>query len=439
MADQFNVAQAGTLSPEDYAQQQALNRQQRFAEMLMGQNQQPQGQMVSGRYVPRSFFEMLQPAANMIAGAYIGKQSDTEAAKLAEKIRQAKGAKEEAITNLITGTSAIPAVQGGIQGPNGQMTKETTADMYGPDMSLNPQYKQVAPVAGKEATKPDLAAALREMNTNNPYGAGAEYKAALVGNMIPKKTDQLINYEAYKAETPEGKRLSFTDWSDRNEKQRLEIDRQRLAIEQSNANKPQLLETPTGFVAVNPRNPSQSTPVMYNGQPLMGKNPLNETQAKASLYQGTMLNSTKEMQQIESSGFNPATFKNQATLSMGSTAAGNTMMPENAQRYKQASDAFANSYIRFQSGAGINQDEIQRNLKNMMPSLGDKQGQIEQKQRAREEAIRLMGTVAGSGNQLLNKNQMPINPVNSTVQATPQIDPNLLQYMTPEQRKLFGK
>ena len=34
MAD-FNVAQAGTMSPEDYAQQQALNRQQRFAEMLM--------------------------------------------------------------------------------------------------------------------------------------------------------------------------------------------------------------------------------------------------------------------------------------------------------------------------------------------------------------------------------------------------------------------
>ena len=46
MADQFNATQAGTLSPEDYAQQQAVNRQQRFAEMLMAQNQQPQGQMV---------------------------------------------------------------------------------------------------------------------------------------------------------------------------------------------------------------------------------------------------------------------------------------------------------------------------------------------------------------------------------------------------------
>jgi len=152
MADQFNVAQAGTLSPEDYAQQQALNRQQRFAEMLLGQNQQPQGQMVSGRYVPRSFFEMLQPAANMIAGAYIGKQSDTEAAKLAQKLRTQEMSDLENYQKTYHGT---PAQAGGIFGPNG-MTTQTTADMYNADMSLNPQYKQVAPVAAK-APNPELA------------------------------------------------------------------------------------------------------------------------------------------------------------------------------------------------------------------------------------------------------------------------------------------
>ena len=80
MAD-FNVAQAGTMSPEDYAQQQALNRQQRFAEMLMQNNQQPQGQMISGRYVKPSWAQQLQAPVNMLLGAYLGKQSDTEAAK----------------------------------------------------------------------------------------------------------------------------------------------------------------------------------------------------------------------------------------------------------------------------------------------------------------------------------------------------------------------
>ena len=151
-ADAINLTQAGTLSPEDYAQQQALNRQQRFAEMLMGQNQQPQGQMVSGRYVPRSFFEMLQPAANMIAGAYIGKQSDTEAAKLAEKIRLGKATAEESIINKMTGTPEVPAQPAVI--PQGQTLRDDNGMLtYGAQQGI----------AGKPAIKPDLAAALREI------------------------------------------------------------------------------------------------------------------------------------------------------------------------------------------------------------------------------------------------------------------------------------
>jgi len=38
-------------------------------------------------------------------------------------------------------------VEGGIYGPDNKLTTQTTADMYGPDMSLNPAYRQVAPVA----------------------------------------------------------------------------------------------------------------------------------------------------------------------------------------------------------------------------------------------------------------------------------------------------
>jgi hypothetical protein len=42
MAETNPYANLGNLSPEDFAQQQALTRQQRFADMLMQQNQQPQ-------------------------------------------------------------------------------------------------------------------------------------------------------------------------------------------------------------------------------------------------------------------------------------------------------------------------------------------------------------------------------------------------------------
>jgi hypothetical protein len=88
----------GTLSPEDYAQQQLINRQQQFAQMLMQNNQQPQGQMISGRYVKPSFFQALQPAVNMITGAYLGNKSDTEAAKLAQAIR---GKQQESVQDYM--------------------------------------------------------------------------------------------------------------------------------------------------------------------------------------------------------------------------------------------------------------------------------------------------------------------------------------------------
>ena len=117
MADQF-----GTLSPEDYAQQQQINRQQKMAEMLMGQNQQPQGQMVSGRYVAPSFFQNLQPIANMLTGAYMAKQGDTQQQQLAEAIRNRE---DEAMKNLINvskGTSAQQVPQAGP--PSEAMLKE---------------------------------------------------------------------------------------------------------------------------------------------------------------------------------------------------------------------------------------------------------------------------------------------------------------------------
>ena len=85
--DQINLAQSGTLSPEMYAQQQQLNRQQQLASMLMQQNTQPQGQMISGRYVKPNFFQALQPAVNMITGAYLANKGDTKAAELAQQLR----------------------------------------------------------------------------------------------------------------------------------------------------------------------------------------------------------------------------------------------------------------------------------------------------------------------------------------------------------------
>ena len=117
MADPY-----GNLSPEDYAQQQQINRQQQMASMLMQQNQQPQGQMVSGRYVAPSFFQNIQPIANMLTGAYLAKQGDTKAQALAEAIRNRE---DEAMKNLINVSKGTPAQQVPQAGPPSEaMLKE---------------------------------------------------------------------------------------------------------------------------------------------------------------------------------------------------------------------------------------------------------------------------------------------------------------------------
>jgi hypothetical protein len=79
----------GTLPPELFAQQQQLNRQQQMAQLLMQQGQQqPQGQMVSGRYVAPSFFQNVLPLAQMYAGTRMAEKGDKKALDLAAALRK---------------------------------------------------------------------------------------------------------------------------------------------------------------------------------------------------------------------------------------------------------------------------------------------------------------------------------------------------------------
>jgi hypothetical protein len=79
----------GAIPPELFAQQQALNRQQQMAQMLMQQGQtMPSGQMVSGRYVAPSFFQYAAPLFQTYAGKSLARESDKEALALANKLRQ---------------------------------------------------------------------------------------------------------------------------------------------------------------------------------------------------------------------------------------------------------------------------------------------------------------------------------------------------------------
>lgn len=341
-ANELNLSQQSTLPPELFAQQQALNRQQQMAQLLMQQGQQqPQGQMVSGRYVPTSFFQNLAPVANMLTGAYLAKQGDTKAAELAQQLR----------TGRLEGQKAI-------------MEKINAGD-----------------------TKGALALA-----TQDQYGAGKELIPALVGNVIPKTPEKVAEYNFAVQNGFKGSYNDFANQMSPYQAEMLKIEKQKLALEQ-------------------------------------GGGKLTEFQGKATNFGIQMAGSANEMAAVEKAGFDPASTKNQALLGIAGTKLGNTLVSPEVQRYKQGMDNFTENYIRFKSGANVPMHEIEKDLKNMMPEVGDTKDKLEQKQRARERALQGMAISAGPGVKFINeayKKEAPamLNP-SAPSPSTPGVTPNL--------------
>jgi hypothetical protein len=98
----------GTLPPELYEQQQQQNRQIRLAQMLTQQGmQQPQGQMISGRYVAPSIFQNLAGLANIYVGRKLEEEGDKKQVEIAKKLREGQG---EALANYMGQLQGRPAV-----------------------------------------------------------------------------------------------------------------------------------------------------------------------------------------------------------------------------------------------------------------------------------------------------------------------------------------
>jgi len=166
------MADTGTLTPEQMLQQQQILRQQKMAEMLMEKGmQQPQGQMISGHYVRPSIFQNLAGLANTYVGQRGIEKAEQAQIDLAKRLREDEAS---ATADYMQQKQGKEGVEGGIYGPNNQLTKETTADMYGANMELNPQYKQVAPVA---AIPPNPQAAYANLYAN-PKASAAQRQFA---------------------------------------------------------------------------------------------------------------------------------------------------------------------------------------------------------------------------------------------------------------------
>ena len=92
----------GNVPPEILQQQQALNRQQQMAQLLMQQGQQmPSGQMVSGRYVAPSFFQYAAPLFQTYMGSRLAEKGDKAALDLATKLRETQSKEIEQFGELM--------------------------------------------------------------------------------------------------------------------------------------------------------------------------------------------------------------------------------------------------------------------------------------------------------------------------------------------------
>jgi hypothetical protein len=110
----------GTLPPELFAEQQQLNRQQQMAQALMQQGQQqPQGQMVSGRYVAPSIFQQIAPLVQTYMGTKLAEKGDKQALDIARQLREGQGAALADYIGQLQGKAAVPEKVTEMAGPYG--------------------------------------------------------------------------------------------------------------------------------------------------------------------------------------------------------------------------------------------------------------------------------------------------------------------------------
>jgi len=183
----------GNLPPEILQQQQALNRQQQMAQLLMQQGQSmPSGQMVSGRYVAPSFFQYAAPMFQSYMGSKLAEKGDIQALEMAKALRQQYANEAQQYQTLLRGKEAI---EGGIYGPDNKLTMQTTPDMIGPQGELTSQYRKVEPVAavapnpqaanlfGSTAYNPVLQRFATEEMFKKPKWVKAEYTDEKTGKV----------------------------------------------------------------------------------------------------------------------------------------------------------------------------------------------------------------------------------------------------------------
>ena len=103
------IQQQQILPPEMQQESRDISRQQRLADLLQGQAfNQPQGQMVSGRYVAPSFFQNVLPLAQAFAGNVVNERAGAKQVALAQGLRERQVKDAQLFSEAMSGVPADP-------------------------------------------------------------------------------------------------------------------------------------------------------------------------------------------------------------------------------------------------------------------------------------------------------------------------------------------
>jgi hypothetical protein len=135
------------LDPTNPYQQEVvgLDRQRQLAQMLINQGfQQPQGQMVSGRFVAPAWTERLAGLLSVYAGQKGLEEADKKQLDYAKALRQQYANEVKQFRSLMQGQEAAPEKYTEMAGPYGEGVGQNNADIPMP-VAYKPAQAAVAP------------------------------------------------------------------------------------------------------------------------------------------------------------------------------------------------------------------------------------------------------------------------------------------------------
>ena len=415
----------------------ALERQKKLADLLQARAlEQPQGQMVSGRYVAPSIIQQLAPLANAYMGRKASEDVESRQAKLANLIRGQNVAETKDIFSTMMGQpevvregSTLGDEEGNVLPFNkaavapdkmGALMKALNAQSPG-GQALAPQLMSSMFKEDTPLILPEGATAVNRRGEVIARGTPKEEKLYSVNNNLVK-ADGTVVFQGKDKPIPVGNYLLSPEGK---------IIFKAPKEYEPKAN--QLVDTPEGFVTFNP-NTNQITPVKSStGESMLGsKGNLNESQGNATAFGMRMAESNRIIEDLAKQGVNtPAVASGLRNVPLVGGALGSAVnilpgalggqTPEE-QQLIQAKTNFITAVLRKESGAAIGKDEYATEDNKYFPKLGDSKAVIDQKADARRLAIRAIERQAGPGAKDIKSMQTETNktPLTATNQETGQ-------------------